>query len=34
LKELVLELKWLVKEGYINEYSDSSLELNWSVGEQ
>ncbi|MFL2912857.1 MAG: hypothetical protein ACJZ5X_05285 [Opitutales bacterium] len=28
LKELVLELKWLVKEGYINEYSDSSLELN------
>ena len=28
LKELVLELKWLVKEGYVNEYSDSSLELN------
>ena len=28
LKEVVIELRWLVKEGYINEYSDSFLELN------
>ena len=28
LKDLILELKWLISSGYINEYSDSGLEIN------
>ena len=26
LEEIVLELRWLVKEGYLNEYSNGMLE--------
>ena len=28
LEEIVLELRWLVKEGYLNEYSNGMLETN------
>ncbi len=28
LKKVVLEIKWLAKEGYLNEYSDSTIALN------
>lgn len=27
-KSIILEIKWLAKSGYINEYSTGSLELN------